>query len=449
MNNKILVLDDDPNLLEIIRLRLKSNGFDVLIADTGENALKLMETNVFDVAVLDMKLEDDETGLDVFENIKKIDSELPVIFLTAYGTIDEAVEAMRKGAFSYLTKPFDHRELVILVEKAVEAHNLSRENRRLKKMLEQTVVSGNIIGKSEAVRKLNEQIMLAAGSDANIYIHGDSGTGKELVATMLHKTSARRDSPFIAINSSAIPETLMESELFGYEKGAFTGAMKKKRGFFEQAQGGTLFLDEVSEMPLSMQAKLLRVLENREVYPLGSEKKISLDIRLIFASNKDLAEEVVKGTFREDLFYRIHVIHLRIPPLRERKDDIPLLAGHFIRLYATRYEKRAEYLSPQALEKLMTYDWKGNVRELENTIEGAVVLSSDAEISADAIRLSAQASPPLAFKDAKKDFEKSYALELMEITRGNVSKSSRIAELYRADFYELLKKYSINPEDFR
>lgn len=449
MNNKILVLDDDPNLLEIIRLRLKSSGFDVLIADTGENALKLMETNVFDVAVLDMKLEDDETGLDVFENIKKIDSELPVIFLTAYGTIDEAVEAMRKGAFSYLTKPFDHRELVILVEKAVEAHNLSRENRRLKKMLEQTVVSGNIIGKSEAVRKLNEQIMLAAGSDANIYIHGDSGTGKELVATMLHKTSARRDSPFIAINSSAIPETLMESELFGYEKGAFTGAMKKKRGFFEQAQGGTLFLDEVSEMPLSMQAKLLRVLENREVYPLGSEKKISLDIRLIFASNKDLAEEVVKGTFREDLFYRIHVIHLRIPPLRERKDDIPLLAGHFIRLYATRYEKKAEYLSPQALEKLMTYDWRGNVRELENTIEGAVVLSSSAEISADSIRLSAQASPPLAFKDAKKDFEKSYALELMEITRGNVSKSSRIAELYRADFYELLKKYSINPEDFR
>ncbi|GAB1535439.1 two-component system response regulator GlrR [Geovibrio sp. ADMFC3] len=446
--NKILAVDDDRNLLEIIRLRLKSSGFDVLTADCGEAAMKLLENEVFDAAVLDMKLEE-ETGLEIFENIKKLDAELPVIFLTAYGTIDEAVEAMRSGAFGYLTKPFDHRELVIQVEKAVEKNNLSRENLRLRNMLRETVIAGNIIGRSDKMRRLNEQIILAAGSEASVYIQGESGTGKELVAKMLHLSSARKDKPFIAINSSAIPESLMESELFGYEKGAFTGANRKKKGFFEQAQEGTLFMDEVSEMPLSMQAKLLRVLENREVYPLGSEKKVSLDIRLISASNKDLTEEIKKNTFREDLFYRIHVIHLRIPPLRERREDIPLLTEHFIKMYSQKYGRKAEHLSKQAFEKIMTYDWHGNVRELENTIEGAVVLTTGAEIGADAVRLSSDTAAPQTFKEAKKEFERRYATELMEINKGNVSKASRMADVYRADFYELLKRYSIDPESFR
>ncbi|QAR32593.1 sigma-54-dependent Fis family transcriptional regulator [Geovibrio thiophilus] len=446
--NRILAVDDDPNLLEIIRLRLKSSGFDVFTADSGETALKLLEKEVFDAAVLDMKLEG-ETGLEIFENIKKNDPELPVIFLTAYGTIDEAVEAMRRGAVGYLTKPFDHRELVIQVEKAVEKNNLSRENLRLRNMLRETLLAGNIIGRSDKMRRLNEQILLAAGSDASVYIQGESGTGKELVAKMLHLSSARKDSPFVAINSSAIPESLMESELFGYEKGAFTGANRRKKGFFEQAQEGTLFMDEVSEMPLSMQAKLLRVLENREVYPLGSEKKIRLDIRLVSASNKDLTEEIKKGTFREDLFYRIHVMQLRIPPLRERREDIPLLAEHFIKMYSARYGRRAEHLSPQAFEKIMTCDWHGNVRELENTIESAVVLTAGTEIGADAVRLSSGANTPQTFKEAKKEFEERYARELMEINKGNVSKASRMADVYRADFYELLKKYSIDPESFR
>lgn len=446
--NRVLAVDDDPNLLEIIRLRLKSSGFEVSTADCGDAALRLLEKEVFDAAVLDMKLEG-ETGLEIFENIKKADSELPVIFLTAYGTIDEAVEAMRRGAFGYLTKPFDHRELVIQVEKAVEKNNLSRENLRLRSMLRETLIAGNIIGRSEKIRRLNEQILLAAGSDASVYIQGESGTGKELVAKMLHLSSARKDRPFIAINSSAIPESLIESELFGYEKGAFTGANRRKKGFFEQAQEGTLFMDEVSEMPLSMQAKLLRVLENREVYPLGSEKKIKLDIRLVSASNKDLTEEIKKGTFREDLFYRIHVIHLRIPPLRERREDIPLLAGHFIKMYSGRYGRKAEHLSPQAFEKLMTYDWPGNVRELENTVESAVVLTTGAEISADAVRLSSDTTALQSYKEAKREFEQRYARELMEISKGNVSKASRMADVYRADLYELLKKYSIDPESFR
>ncbi len=446
--NRVLAVDDDPSLLEIIRLRLKSSGFEVSAADCGEAALRLLETEVFDAAVLDMKLEG-ETGLEIFENIKKADPELPVIFLTAYGTIDEAVEAMRRGAFGYLTKPFDHRELVIQVEKAVEKNNLSRENLRLRSMLRETLIAGNIIGRSEKIRRLNEQILLAAGSDASVYIQGESGTGKELVAKMLHMSSARKDRPFIAINSSAIPESLMESELFRYEKGAFTGANRRKKGFFEQAQEGTLFMDEVSEMPLSMQAKLLRVLENREVYPLGSEKKVKLDIRLISASNKDLTEEIKKGVFREDLFYRIHVIHLRIPPLRERREDIPLLAGHFIRMYSGRYGRRAEHLSSKAFEKLMTYDWPGNVRELENTIESAVVLTTGAEISADAVRISSDTSALQSYKEAKREFEQRYARELMEMSKGNVSKASRMADVYRADLYELLKKYAIDPESFR
>lgn len=446
--NKILVVDDDASLLEIIRMRLKVAGFDVAVADCGANALKLLEEDVFDAAVLDMKLET-ENGLELFAEIKKKDDELPVIFLTAYGTIDEAVEAMRMGAFGYLTKPFDHRELAFQVEKAAERSNLSRENRRLRSMLRESFLKGNIIGTSKGMRHLTEQAVLAAGSDASVYIQGESGTGKELMAKMIHLSSNRKDKPFIAINSSAIPETLIESELFGYEKGAFTGANKKKKGFFEQAQGGTLFLDEVSEMPLAMQAKLLRVLENREIYPLGSEKKIDLDIRLVSASNKDLTEEIEKGTFREDLFYRIHVIQLRIPPLRERKEDIPLLAEHFIKIFATRYGRKVEYLSPEAYEKIMTCEWKGNVRELENTIESAVVLTTGKEISAEAIRLSSAETVPMTFKDAKRDFERRYAEELMGISQGNVSKASRLADMYRADFYELLKKYSIKPEDFR
>lgn len=429
-------------------MRLKGAGFDVSVADCGADALKLLDADVFDAAVLDMKLET-ENGLELFSEIKKKDDELPVIFLTAYGTIDEAVEAMRMGAFDYLTKPFDHRELAFHVTKAAERSNLSRENRRLRSILRESVLKGNIIGTSKGMRLLTEQAVLAAGSNASVYIQGESGTGKELMAKMIHLSSSRKDMPFIAINSSAIPETLMESELFGYEKGAFTGANKKKKGFFEQAQGGTLFLDEVSEMPLSMQAKLLRVLENREIYPLGSEKKIDLDIRLVSASNKDLTEEIEKGTFREDLFYRIHVIHLRIPPLRERREDIALLAEHFIKIFANRYGRKAEYLSPEAYEKIITCEWKGNVRELENTIESAVVLTTGKEISAEAIRLSSAEALPMTFKDAKREFEKKYAEELMEISQGNVSKASRLSDMYRADFYELLKKYSIKPENFR
>jgi two-component system response regulator GlrR len=376
-----------------------------------------------------------------------------VIILTAYGTIDTAVTAMKRGAYTYLTKPFDGHALLAQVDKALAQGQLSSEVRRLRHLVRQRYGFDNIIGKSDAIQRVLEQVYQAAQTDSSIYIEGNSGTGKELIAKTLHLASARREGPFIAINCAAIPETLLESELFGYQKGAFTGAHRTKKGLLSEAHRGTFFFDEISEMPPSMQVKLLRALEERSFFPLGASETAQVDIRVIAASNKSLEGEIKKGHFREDLFYRIHVIPIKLPSLKERKEDIPLLANHFLQKYAREMDRSISGFTPAALKKMMAYDWPGNVRELENTIECAVAMSDQSRIEADAIlrnpRQTSLDDHLQSFKDAKEAFERRYLVHLLKLTSGNISQAAKLAGKYRADLYALLKKYDLNPTDYR
>ena len=446
----VLVVDDDETILKLIKMRLEVEGYGVATAATAEAALERARGEVFDAALLDYKLTD-KNGISLMADLLQLNPELPVIILTAYGTIKGAVEAMKKGAYGYIAKPFDYDELLLQIRNCTEKSGLSKEVKRLRNLVEERYSFENIIGKSEAIGKLLEQVAQAAQVDSFVYISGESGTGKELVAKSLHLASSRKNGPFVAVNCAAIPETLLESELFGYEKGAFTGATQSRRGLLAQAEGGTFFLDEISEMPLTMQAKLLRVLSEMVFYPLGSTRTVKVDTRLVAASNKNLEEEVKQGRFREDLFYRIHVIHLKVPPLRERKEDIPLLTRHFFKKFADKMKKDAIGFSQGAFRKLMAYDWPGNVRELENCVESAVAMTNKRIISEDLLLQGKALSPTglMAFKDAKTEFEKQYLTHLMEITEGNVSQAAKLAGKYRADLYELLKKHDLDPEKFR
>ena len=332
----------------------------------------------------------------------------------------------------------------------MEQRDLSKEL-KLQGLVEEYCMSNNIIYKSEKMRKVLDKVELAALSDSNVYIEGESGTGKELIAKLLHKASSRKDKPFVAINCAAIPETLIESELFGYEKGAFTNASNGKIGLFQQAHKGTFFFDELSEMPMTMQAKLLRVFQNKEFYKLGSSKTTEVDIRLLSSSNKNLEDLIQKGLFREDLFYRISVILIKLPPLRERKEDIPLLSRHFLKKFASEMNKEKMSFSHQAIQKMRLYSWPGNVRELENTVESSIVMATQNIITEDLV-IQAQHSrmqqlKPL--KGAKNDFERNYLIELLEFTKGNVAQAAELAGKYRADLYELLKKHGLSPSQFR
>ena len=448
----ILVVDDDHNILQVLRMRLESDGHGVLMASDSAEALDHCRQGEVDLALVDLKLRNDN-GMTLMEEIRQIIPGLPVIILTAYGSIDTAVAAMKRGAYNYLTKPFDGRTLLAQVDKALAQSQLSSEVRRLRKLVRDSYRFDNIIGKSKAIKEVLDQVSQAANTESSVYIEGNSGTGKELIAKTLHMASSRHEGPFVAINCAAIPETLLESELFGYQKGAFTGASQTKQGLLAEANGGTFFLDEISEMPPSMQVKLLRALEERSFYPLGGRETVQVDIRIIAASNKSLEVEIKKGTFREDLFYRIHVIPIKLPALKERKEDIPLLATHFLEKVCRDMNKRMDGFTRAALNKLMAYEWPGNVRELENTVECAVAMSDSTMIDDSAIlRNPMQTSNDEAmkpFKDAKEAFERSYLIQLMELTRGNISQAAKLAGKYRADLYALMKKYALKPTDFR
>ncbi len=447
---KILVVDDDRNILQVIKMRLVSGGYHVTTTGNAKEALSLAKQEPFDLMVLDLKL-DEEDGISLMEDIHHTNPNIPVIILTAYGTIKSAVNAMKKGAYGYLTKPFEGHELLLQIDNCLEKKRLSQEVKSLRQLVKKKYGFDNIIGKSETMQKVFEQVTLAAATDSNVYIEGKSGTGKELIAKTLHVASNRKDGPFIALNCAAIPDTLMESELFGYEKGAFTGANKDKRGLFAGASGGTFFLDEISEMSLSMQAKILRSLEEKEFYPVGSRRTVKVDARIIAASNKNLENEVEKGRFREDLFYRIHVIPIKLPPLQERKEDIPILSRHFLQKFSKEMGKDINGFSLNAMQKLISYPWPGNIRELENTIECAVAMTKRDIITQDFILQSQESNPEglISFKDAKENFEKNYLIQLFELTRGNVSKAAKLAGKYRADVYELVKKYNLKLTDFR
>jgi len=447
----ILVVDDDKNLLELVKMRLESADYEVTTAPREEDAVEAVKSQVFDLSVVDLQLVHQD-GISLMEELHLILPEMPVIILTAYGSIESAVEAMKRGAYGYLTKPFEPQHLLLQIDRALENQRLNVEIKRLKGLLEERYDFVNIVARSEKMKRVLEMVSQIARTESTVYIHGESGTGKELVAKAIHLASDRKNRPFIAINCAALPEALMESELFGHEKGAFTGAVRSTKGLFTQAHGGTLFLDEIGDMPLSIQAKLLRALQERQFYPIGSDKPVDVDVRVIVATQKDLESHVKQGLFREDLFYRIHVIPIRLPPLRERKEDIPLLVEHFLHKFSQQMKKEVKGLMPQAMQKLMLHDWPGNVRELENTVEYAFVMTQQDRIT-EAYILQAKGvvtqEPLKPLKEARDAYEKGYLIHLLEICDGNVTKAAKLAGKYRADFYDLLRKHHLKSEDFK
>ena len=448
---KILVVDDDSNLLEVIKMSLESEKYEVIATAEEDQALEAVKEQTFDLSIIDLQLTN-MTGISLMESVHQISPDVPVIILTAYGSIESAVDAMKKGAYSYLTKPFDHHKLLFQVEKALENRRLTSEITRLKGLLNEHYNFANIVAKSEKMEKVLMQVSLVAKTESTVYIHGESGTGKELIAKALHLSSSRKEKPFVAINCAALPETLLESELFGYEKGSFTGALQSKKGLFMQADGGTLFLDEIASMSAALQAKMLRGLQEQQFYPVGGKEPVEVDVRFIVATNKDLEKEVKEGRFREDLFYRIHVIPVNLPTLRERKEDIPPLVDQFLKRFSEKMGKEVKSVTPGAMQKLMLYDWPGNVRELENTIEFAMAMTQRDVITEELI-LPSRGGPaseklkPLS--EAKADFERGYISNILELTKGNISRAAELAGRYRADFYNILKKHKIRPEDFK
>lgn len=380
----VLIVDDEKNYPLILSAVLEEEGFEALMANSGPQALEIMNHADVDLVLTDMKMPTMD-GIELLENIKAKDPELPVIMMTAHGTVDKAVEAMQKGAYSYILKPFDNDRLILYVNKAIDMFRVVKENRRLRNQVKSKYRFDNIIGKSRAMQDVFEIIKKIAPASATVLIDGENGTGKELVAKSIHFNGPRRDKPFVAVNCSALAETLLESELFGHEKGAFTGAVATKKGRFELADGGTLFLDEIGELSPNLQVKLLRVLQEKTFERVGGTKSISVDVRILAATNKNLKAEIQKGAFREDLFYRLNVLHLVMPPLRDRKEDIRLLVDHFVGKYA--HERKG--LVPvagvaQDVERLLyDYSWPGNVRELENVIERAMIMCPE-----DTIRVS-------------------------------------------------------------
>ena len=464
---KILVVDDDKNLLELAKTRLAAANYGVTVALGQEEALEAVNNESFDLAIVDLRLAD-EDGITLMEKLHAIFPGMPVIILTGHASVEGAVDAMKRGAYTYLTKPFDPRELILQIGRALESCKLASENQMLKGMLKEKYDFANIVAKSDKMQRVLEAVSRIAKTDSTVYIHGESGTGKELIAKAIHLASPRKDKPFVAINCAAIPETLLESELFGHEKGAFTGAVRSTKGLFTQANEGTLFLDEIGDMPLSIQVKLLRALEERQFYPVGGEKPVQVDVRVVVATKKDLVEEVKKGQFREDLFYRIHVIPIVLPPLKDRIEDIPYLVDHLLKKISQQMKRDVNGLTPKAMEKLMQHDWPGNVRELENTLEYAVTMTQrdivtddlvlQTKVSTGAVAttgdtIQAQLLPTngsfKTLKEARSEFERAYLVRLLHSCNGKATRAAEIAGKYRADFYDLLKKHDIKLAEFK
>jgi two-component system response regulator GlrR len=450
-SGKILVVDDDRNLLLVLKVRLEHAGYEVATATNERTAIEVTKGERFDLAVIDLQLEDID-GISLMKEIFVFAPNIPVIILTAHGTIESSVLAMQHGAYSYLTKPFNANDLLFQIEKAMENRKLAWEIRRLKDLLNEKYDFGNMVAKSEKMKGVLETVSRIASKDSTIYIHGESGTGKELIARAIHLASNRKNKPFVALNCAAIPEPLLESKLFGHKKGAFTGATQSARGSFTQAHQGTIFLDEIGDMSLTIQAKVLRVLQERQFYPVGSEELVNVDIRVIVATNKNLEEEVKKGLFRKDLFYRIHIIPIYIPPLRERKEDIQPLAEHFVKKFNKQMKMDIKGLTFEAMNKLLPYDWPGNVRELENMVEYAMNMTSVNCLTGDHILPSlppADAEASKSLKEIIESVERNCLISYLQTSKGNVSNAAVLAGRHRTDFYTLLNKHHLNAVDFR
>jgi len=443
----ILIVDDDPVLLRLLGLRLTEEGYEVTAAESGEKALATLSLRLPQLVITDLRMSGMD-GLALFDAVQRIAPALPVIILTAHGTIPDAVAATLRGVFWYLTKPFEARALLEQVERALR---LSGE-----RGVGSAGSSGEgwreeIITRSPAMEELLAQVKLVANSTASVTIHGDSGTGKELLARAIHRASPRAERPFVAINCAAIPEQLLESELFGHVKGAFTGAARDHKGLFQSAHGGSLFMDEIGDMPLALQVKLLRVLQERQVRPIGSTSSVPIDVRVISATHRKLEEEVRAGRFREDLFYRLNVVGLTLPTLAQRREDIPLLAHHFLRQIATSFGRKVNGFAPDALAALVQAPWPGNVRQLINVVEQTVALSTTAVVPASLVqRALAQVQAEIdSFDDARRKFERDYLVQLLKMTGGNVSQAARLAKRNRSDFYSLLNRHHLDPAAFK
>ncbi|NIA08501.1 MAG: response regulator [Nitrospiraceae bacterium] len=453
--SQILLVDDDKSILEVIKMRLELLDYRVITASNPRDALKIFKNQKGEIDLLlsDQRM-DEMTGKELMKECLKIDPGLQTIIFTAYGTIDQAVEAVKAGAFSYVTKPINHEDLALKIEKALEKRKLLGRVDYLEHLVETHFQFADIVGNSPEIKAVFKQIIQVAPIDSTITIYGESGTGKELVANAIHFHSRRSKGPFVAVNCAAIPETLLEDELFGHVKGAYTNAVSKKEGFFRQAHKGTLFLDEVGEMGKAMQAKLLRVIETKEVKPVGGDYAQKVDVRLIVATNRDLNKMVEDGRFREDLYYRIHVVPICIPPLRERPDDVLLLMQHFFKKCGDDMGKDIKRIEGDVIEAFLAHNWPGNVRELKNVVEYLVAISTGSTITGSmlantALATASLASKKLPLKDAKDQFIKEYLEDLFRITKGNISQAAKYAGYYRADFYKLFKKYGLDPKDYR
>ena len=435
----ILIVDDEKNYPLILSAILEEEGYETLTANSGREALEKLSNSDVDLVLTDMKMPSMD-GIELLEKIKTIDSELPVIMMTAYGTVEKAVEAMQKGAYNYILKPFDNDSLVLYVEKAVTMYRVIKENRRLRDAVASQYRFDNIIGKSKSMQYVFETIRKVAPATATVLIEGESGTGKELVAKSIHFNSPRKDNPFVAVNCSALSETLLESELFGHEKGAFTGAVSMKKGRFELADGGTLFLDEIGELSQTLQVKLLRVIQEKDFERVGGEKSVSVNIRLIAATNKDLKKEMEAGRFREDLFYRLTVIRIHLPPLRNRREDIHLLTQHFIEKYANeRISKIPVKGIDQEVKRLFyEYGWPGNVREFENVIERAMILCPSENIQVTDLPkdFTDNAYNRLQFEDIPSNAQLNETLSLVE--KKMIERALKMANNVQAHAAEIL-----------
>ena len=447
MNSKLLLIDDDINILTTLQMRLESQGHQVLVAENGGQGLAICESEVPDLVLLDLRLPGMD-GLETLERIKEANPWSEVIMLTAAGSIETAVQAMKIGAFDYLPKPIDSKQLKSLIEKALKKAEASCEIRRFRKQYKTLGAFGSILGTSSCMQQIFRLIEQVSQTRATVLITGESGTGKELVAGTIHALSPRQGSSFTVLNCSAIPSTLWESEVFGHEKGAFTGAEARKAGCFELANGGSLFLDEVSEMPIASQAKLLRVLEDHRFRRVGGTEEVLVDVRMIAASNRNLLKAIAEKQFRQDLYYRLNHFVIELPPLRERKEDIPLLAQAFLADTAARHDQALHSLTQQSLELLQTYSWPGNIRELRNVIERSAILCQGAEIGADCIRDSLTDTPTnpnlvtLSVGTPIEEAERVLIQKTLRSTGGNKAKAARLLGISLKTFYNKLLKYS-------
>ena len=438
---KILLVDDDPGLLRLLSIRLRAEGYEVEAVESAHSALSTLNQFSPDLVITDLRM-DKMDGIGLLKELQTRSPGLRVVIITAHGTIPDAVTATQHGAFGFLTKPIEKDELISLVERALKYSGSVEVEEGW---------SAEIITRNQAMKEIMQQAKMVAATDARVLITGESGTGKELLAQAIHRASDRKNKPFVAINCSAMAENLLESELFGHEKGAFTGATRSHEGLFQAAEGGTLMLDEIGDMPMRLQVKLLRVLQESQVRPVGSTDAKDIDVRVISATHRDLQDLMTQGRFREDLYYRLNVVNIKLPTLDDRREDIPLLVAHFLQSIAKEADQERKVYAPEAVEMLVTAEWPGNIRQLYNIVRQNVALSRSPVISGELVQqsLGEHAGKLASFSDARDEFTRNYLSQILQITMGNVSQAARLAKRNRTDFYKLLSRHDLNPDTFK